>query len=63
MESWYKDTVDSSNGLWIGDGFSEQYVIKPTRMEQKYYNPIGNSYGYLVTNGIVKFIKVIEKID
>ena len=61
FESWYKDTVDSSSGLWIGDGFAEQYSIKPTKLEQKYYDLVGNSYGYIVSNGSVDFIKVIEK--
>lgn len=60
-ESWYKDTVDSSSGLWIGDGFAEQYSIKPTKIQQSYYELIGNRYGYIVSNGNVDYIKIIEK--
>ena len=60
-ETWYKDSVDSSSGLWIGDGFAEQYIIKPTKLIQSYYDLIGNNYGYLVSNGNVDFIKIIEK--
>ena len=60
-ESWYKDTVDSGSGLWISDGFAEQYSIKPTKIQQSYYELIGNKYGYIVSNGNVDFIKVIEK--
>ena len=60
-ESWYKDTVDSGSGLWIGDGFAERYSIKPTKIQQSYYELIGNKYGYIVSNGNVDFIKVIEK--
>jgi len=61
FESWYKDTVDSSRGLWIGDGFAEQYSIKPTKLIQSYYDSIGNNYGYIVSNGSVDFIKLLEK--
>lgn len=61
-ESWYKSTINPSTGLWVGDGFAEQYLIKPTKVLQDYYNLIGNNYGYLVENGQVKFIKVIEKM-
>ena len=61
-ESWYKNAVNQSSGLWIGDGFAEQYLIKPTKMVQSYYDIIGSNYGYLVDNGQVKFIKIIEKI-
>lgn len=61
-ETWYKSSVDSSTGLWVGDGFAEQFLIKPTKVIQDYYAVIGNNYGYLVYKGQVKFIKVIEKI-
>jgi len=62
FEAWYKSSINPSSGLWVGDGFAEQYLIKPTKLIQDYYDIIGNNYGYLVENGQVKFIKVIEKI-
>ena len=61
-ETWYKGIINASTGLWLGDGFAEQYLIKPTKMSQDYYEVIGNNYGYLTDNGQVKFIKIIEKI-
>lgn len=61
FETWYKDTVDSSSGVWIGDGFAEQFSIKPTKLEQSYYESVGFKYGYIVENGVVNFIKIIEK--
>ena len=61
FETWYKETVDSSCGLWVGNGFSDQYSIKPVKVIPSYYEQIGNSFGYLVNNGMVNFIKLIEK--
>ena len=61
-EPWYKGTINPSSGLWLGDGFAEQYLIKPTKVTQDYYDVIGSSFGYIVENGQVKFIKVIEKM-
>ena len=58
---WYKDSINSSSGLWIGDGFAEQYAIKPTKLDKSYYDVIGINFGYLVKDGIVEFIKLIEK--
>jgi len=60
-EDWYKNSIDATNGLWIGDGFTEQYSIKPAKIIQSYYDSVGNKYGYLVENGNVEFIKLIEK--
>ena len=62
FETWYKFAFDTSSGLWVGDGFAEQYLIKPTKVIQAYYEVIGNSFGYIVDKGQVKYIKVIEKI-
>ena len=61
-EAWYKSSINANSGLWIGDGFAEQYLIKPTKMLQDYYDIIGNNYGYVVENGQVKFAKIIEKM-
>ena len=62
FEAWYKSSINTSSGLWVGDGFAEQYLIKPTKVIQEYYDIIGNNYGYIVENGQVKFIKIIEKM-
>ena len=61
FEQWYKDLVDTSTGLYLGDGFAEQYAIKPSKILQEYYDPIGLNYGYLVNNGVVDFVKIIGK--
>jgi len=62
FEAWYKASINTSSGLWLGDGFAEQYLIKPTKVIQDYYDIIGNNYGYIVENGQVKFIKILEKM-
>lgn len=62
FEAWYKASINPSSGLWVGDGFAEQYLIKPTKVIQDYYAIIGNNYGYIVENGQVKFIKILEKM-
>ena len=61
FEQWYKDLVDTSTGLYIGDGFAEQYAIKPSKILQEYYDLIGLNYGYLVNNGVVDFVKLVGK--
>ena len=59
--AWYKDSVDNTSGLWIGDGFSEQNVIKISRLDKSYSLIIGNKYGYITEVGTPKFVKLIEK--
>ena len=63
FENWYKDSINQSNGLWIGDGFAEQFAIKATKIEKSYYEVRGNKYGYIVKDGAVDFIKLLETFD
>ena len=53
FEAWYKATINPSTGLWVGDGFAEQYLLKPTKVIQDYYEIIGNDFGYIIENGQV----------
>ena len=62
FESWYKPTIDTSSGLWKGNGFAEQFLIKPTKVAQKYFEVIDPNYGYIVTEGQVEFVKLIDKM-
>ena len=62
FEPWYKSSIDSSTGVWIGNGFAEQFLIKPTKASQKYFEIIGSNYGYIVEEGQVEFIKLIDKV-
>ena len=41
-ESWYKNAINDTSGLWINDGFAEQYIIKPTKTLQEYYKKTSN---------------------
>ena len=60
-EAWFKDCVDLSSGLYIGNGFAEQSLIKVNRTLRSYYDSIKYNMAYLVDDGIVDLIKLIEK--
>lgn len=59
MNSWYKKQVTGTDGIWIGDGISDQYVIKISKMSRDYYEEIGNKYGYLVSKGKAVLVKLL----
>jgi len=60
-EDWYKNNVDSDDGIWIGAGVTQQYVIKLTVQPSKISN-IDNEYGIVVKNGIPHIVKLINEI-
>ena len=61
-ETWYKTNVNSKNGIWIGNDISSQSIIKISRMGRELSNPIGNDFGYVITNGDYKLIKLLKYV-
>lgn len=61
MELWYRDIASSGNGLWIGDGFSEQTILKKGRLLPSHREPIPETFGYYVCKNSSKLIKLLRK--
>ncbi|MBQ2872657.1 MAG: type VII secretion protein EssC [Bacilli bacterium] len=60
-EEWYKNCFDTDDGIWIGAGVTQQYVIKLLIQPSKLSN-IDNEYGIVVKNGMPTLIKLINQI-
>ncbi|MBQ4263544.1 MAG: type VII secretion protein EssC [Bacilli bacterium] len=60
-EEWYKNNVNNSNGIWIGSGIGNQFVIK-TSIAPSGVSSIDNEYAVVVKNGMPIVIKVINEI-
>lgn len=59
-EPWYKQNVSQSEGIWLGDGFSDQYYMKPTAMTSELRSAIGNEFGYAMQKGKCVRIKLLK---
>lgn len=60
FDDWYKRYVVNSDGLWIGSGISEQFVLKYNQSGNKLDNNCNMNFGYIIKNGNAKFIKLLE---
>ncbi len=60
-EEWYRRHVSSSDGLWIGDDVTEQYLLKISRLSSSLYEPVGSSYGYLFSKGRMQLVKLLKE--
>ena len=54
---WYKNYNSSDTAIWIGNGVSEQYLIKTS--STKLLNNCGNSYGYAFIKGKPTLVKLL----
>ena len=61
-DPWYKQYIENDNGIWIGNGFDDQYLINILD-RREINNNIGNSFGYYVESGEFKQIKLIGMKD
>ena len=59
-DDWYRNNVVNNKGIWIGNGLTEQYILKISKLDRKYYQEIGNKFGYNVENGNPTLIKLID---
>jgi len=59
IHNWYRKHISGLEGVWIGDGFTDQYAIKVNKLTRDLYEEIGLDYGYIVTKGKAILIKVL----
>lgn len=59
-DEWYKNFVTKDNGIWVGNGIDNQYLITITSERRLIVNNCGDSFGYAINQGIATLIKLIE---
>lgn len=50
-EPWYKTYLGCDEGLWLGGGFTDQYVIKARKVTPELFTDPDEGYGYTVLRG------------
>ena len=56
---WYKNNITGDNGIWIGNGISDQYLIDVNSSNKDIENNCGRSFGYMVKQGQATLIKLL----
>ena len=60
-EEWFKNNVDTNDGLWLGGGVTQQYLIK-LLVQPSGLSNISDEYGVVVRNGMPTVIKLLNEI-
>ncbi len=58
-EDWYKNSVDDSQGIWLGNGVSDQYSIKLLSTPRELREEIPEGFGYVIKNGKAVLVKLV----
>lgn len=59
-EAWYKRQIPGTDGVWIGDGVADQYMLKVNKVTSDLYEDIGSEYGYLIARNRPLLVKVLS---
>jgi DNA segregation ATPase FtsK/SpoIIIE, S-DNA-T family len=62
-EEWFKRHNPSSDGLWVGDGITDQYTLKIRRITSELYTDVEDGFGYVVKKGKAQLVKLITTGD
>ena len=58
-EDWYKNSFDLSEGIWIGNGISNQFTLRVTTNSRELREEIDTPFGYIIEKGKAVQIKFI----
>ena len=61
--TWYKKHISGSDGIWVGDGFADQYTIKISKITADLYDDIGSEYGYVVSKNRPVLVKLLSSAE
>lgn len=59
-DAWYKRQIKGTDGIWIGDGIADQYMLKVNKITSELYEEVGPDYGYVITRNRPALIKLIS---
>jgi len=58
-EPWLKESTAPGEGIWVGDGLTDQYVLAPAATSSELYEPVGPQFGYVLCKGKPHLAKLV----
>lgn len=59
FEKWYKANVSQTDGIWVGNGITEQYQMKARKTTSEMHEEITPEFGYSLIKGKCVKIKLL----
>ncbi len=63
MESWYKAIINTSEGLWFGNGINDQFSLKIMQRTNEMREEIPDNFCFVVKRGKPVLVKYVEQFD
>lgn len=63
MDSWYSKNKNTSDGVWIGKGFTEQQNFRLIKITKEMSATYPNNYAFYINENTAELIKILEFND
>lgn len=61
--NWYKMILDNSEGIWLGNGISEQYSIRLNKVTRELQKDVDKYFGYVIKRGNASLTKFLSSTE
>lgn len=58
-DAWYKKHCENVSGIWVGDGASDQYVLKINKTNRDLYQDMEDGFGVYIDKGRYTIMKLV----
>ena len=62
-EEWFKRQITGAEGVWVGDGIADQYMLKVNKVTNELYEEIGDEYGYVLNRNRPTLVKLLSSME
>ena len=62
-ESWYRNNINKSFGIWLGNGINEQYSINISQKVANMRDDVPNNFCFVINRGKAEYVKYVESFD
>jgi S-DNA-T family DNA segregation ATPase FtsK/SpoIIIE len=63
FESWFKLKVSLNDGIWLGNGLSNQFQIKISNMTKDISLNVEDGFGFIISKGKAKLVKLLSSVN
>ena len=60
-DNWFKEGINSSNGIYIGNGIQDQMLLNISKKIPEMKEDIASNFGFVISRGIPKCVKFVEE--
>ncbi len=62
-DDWFKRQITGADGIWVGDGIADQYMLKINKITNELYEEIGDEYGYVLNRNKPTLVKLLSSVE